>query len=83
MLETVPHTAVLARVEPVYEELPGWKKTSAARTVEDLPDQARAFLERLERLIGVRVSLVGVGRDRDALIQLPEKWSSRMPEATS
>ncbi len=83
VLETVPHTAVLARVEPVYEELPGWKKTSAARTVEDLPDQARAFLERLERLIGVRVSLVGVGRDRDALIQLPERWSSRMPEATS
>jgi adenylosuccinate synthase len=82
VLDTVPHTAALARVEPVYEELPGWNNTGDARTVEDLPDQARAFLERLEQLVGVRISLVGVGRDRDALIQLPEGWSSRMPEVT-
>lgn len=83
VLDTVPHTAVLARVTPIYETLPGWKKASTARSVEDLPDQARAFLDRLQQLVGVRVSLVGVGRDRDALIQLPAGWSSRLPEATS
>lgn len=68
LLDTVPHTAVMARVEPVYEELPGWQKTSDARSIDDLPGTARAFLERLEEIVGVRVSMVGVGRDREALI---------------
>ncbi len=84
LVDTIPHTAVLARVQPVYEELRGWTKTSEARSVEDLPGEARAFLERLEHLVGVRVSLVGVGRDRDALIHLPDgSLVPPMPEAAS
>jgi adenylosuccinate synthase len=71
LLDTVPHTAVLERVEPVYEELPGWPRTSDVRAIEDLPDEARAFLERLEQITGVPVSMVGVGRQREALVPLP------------
>ncbi|HXF83133.1 MAG TPA: adenylosuccinate synthase [bacterium] len=71
LLDTVPHTAVLERVEPVYEELPGWPRTSDVRAMEDLPDEARAFLERLEQITGVPVSMVGVGRQREALVPLP------------
>lgn len=68
LLDTVPHTAVMARVDPVYEELPGWRRTSDARSVDDLPEAARAFLDRLVQITGVPVSYVGVGRERDALI---------------
>lgn len=68
VLDTVPHTAVLARVEPVYDVLPGWRHTSDARSLGDLPDEAHAFLERIEGVTGVPVSMVGVGRERDALI---------------
>lgn len=70
-LDTVPHTAVLERVEPVYEELPGWPSTSQARTFGELAPEARAFLRRIETLVGVPVSIVGVGRERDALIATP------------
>ncbi|HEY3248644.1 MAG TPA: adenylosuccinate synthase [bacterium] len=68
VLDTVPHTAVMARVEPVYETLPGWTKTSEARTEGDLPDEAQRFLERLEQIVGIPVSMIGVGREREALI---------------
>jgi adenylosuccinate synthase len=70
-LETVPHTAVMARVDPVYDDLPGWASTSEARTFEDLAPAARAFLRRIESLTGVPVSIVGVGREREALISNP------------
>lgn len=69
LLDTIPHTAVMARVEPVYEELPGWEKTSEARWPDDLPDEARAFLDRIAQVVGVPISMVGVGREREALIQ--------------
>jgi len=71
LLDTVPHTAVMERVEPVYEELPGWDRSSDVRAMEDLPDQARVFLERIEHVTGVPVSMVGVGREREALVPIP------------
>jgi adenylosuccinate synthase len=68
ILDTVPHTAAMARVEPVYEELRGWPQTADARSEDDLPDEAHAFLERIEQIVGVPVSMIGVGREREALI---------------
>lgn len=68
MLDTIPHTAVLSRVEPVYEELRGWQGTADARTPDDLPHESRAFLSRLAEIVGVPVSMVGVGQEREALI---------------
>ncbi|WP_433611853.1 adenylosuccinate synthase [Dactylosporangium sp. CA-139114] len=51
---------------PVYEELPGWwEDISEARSFEDLPANARAYIERIEELAGTRVSIVGVGPGRD------------------
>jgi len=68
VLTSVPHTAAMMRVQPVYEELPGWRETSDARTIDELPEEARAFLERIEQVAGVPVSIVGVGQEREALI---------------
>jgi adenylosuccinate synthase len=55
----------LAEVEPVYETLPGWNEDiTKARGYDDLPDNARAYLNRIERLLGVPVGLVSVGPER-------------------
>ena len=57
---------VLARVEPVYETVPGWRSDlSATRESGDLPDEARRFLALVEQQVGVPVRVVGVGADRD------------------
>jgi adenylosuccinate synthase len=54
-----------SRVQPVYEELPGWSESLAGRRrVEDLPANARAYLRRVEELVGVPLWCVSVGADR-------------------
>ena len=56
--------------KPIYEELPGWwEDISGCRTFEDLPENARNYVLRLEELIGARVSAIGVGPGRDETIQ--------------
>ncbi len=68
---TVPSTASLELVEPEYEEVPGWSEpTSQAKCWDDLPAAARAYLRRIESLVGAPVSIVSVGRGRDETIIL-------------
>jgi len=71
-LDELPdNVADLERVEPVYERLSGWRRpTGAARTLADLPAQARRYLERLESLAGSPVRYVGVGSRREQLIEV-------------
>jgi len=53
--------------QPIYEELPGWTEDiSGARSVEDLPANARAYVQFLEDASGAPISAIGVGQDRDA-----------------
>ena len=68
--ETVPASAsAYERFEPIYEELPGWQAdTTSARSWDDLPPQARAYVERLEQLAGVPISHVSVGAEREQMI---------------
>ena len=55
--------------KPVYEELPGWTEDiSGARSIEDLPANAQAYVRYLEELSGAPISAIGVGQDRDATI---------------
>jgi adenylosuccinate synthase len=62
----------LGRVEPTYEVLRGWNRpTGGARRLEDLPGEARAYLDRLEALSGVPVRYVSVGTRRDQIIESP------------
>jgi adenylosuccinate synthase len=54
---------------PVYVHLPGWSQDiTGARTFADLPAAARAYVEAVEDLAGQRVSVVGVGPARDAIV---------------
>jgi len=60
-----------AEVEPVYEEMPGWKEsTIGVKTYDGLPKNARAYLERLEQLAGVPIDIISTGPDREQTIVL-------------
>ncbi len=62
----------LARVEPVYECLPGWKRPlSGIRRLADLPPAARAYLDRLQDLAGAPIHYVSVGTRRDQIVEVP------------
>ena len=71
-LDDLPdNVAALECVEPVYEQMPGWRKgTGGARRLEDLPAAARRYLDRIEELAGTPVRYVGVGTKREQLIQV-------------
>ena len=65
-----PVSARLDRARPVYEKLPGWKSDiSALRSFDDLPQAAKAYVEHVESLIGVPVSMISVGPRREAMIE--------------
>ncbi|GIE81036.1 adenylosuccinate synthetase [Actinoplanes philippinensis] len=56
--------------QPIFETLPGWKQDiSGCRKFEDLPQEAQDFVEFVEARIGARISIVGVGPGREAVIE--------------
>ena len=60
------------RVRPIYRELPGWKKPiGEARKLSDLPANARKYLEYLERSLGILITGVSVGKERQQMILTP------------
>jgi adenylosuccinate synthase len=66
-----PHQTIFNKCRPVYEEVAGWSEdVSGARSAEDLPKEARAYLELIESLVGTRVSWVSVGPERDQIVAL-------------
>jgi len=69
-LTTVPaSTSAYERLEPVYQELAGWRAdTTTCRAWDELPPAARAYVERLEGLAGVPIGLISVGPQRDQMI---------------
>jgi adenylosuccinate synthase len=57
--------------KPIYEMLPGWSEDiSGAKTMEDLPANARAYIKFLEDVSGAPISAIGVGQDRNATISV-------------
>ena len=61
------------RIEPLYEKLPGWKKSTEGVTeFEKLPSAAREYLKFLEKESGARIGMVSTGPDRDQTIYIEE-----------
>ena len=59
----------LARVKPIYETLPGWsEEIDQVKKYEDLPENARKYLERLSEILGKPISFVSVGPGREQTI---------------
>jgi adenylosuccinate synthase len=73
--ESVPEAMLLvdadAEAEPIYEELPGWRRSTLGITrYEELPAEARRYLERMGSLAGVPIEMVSTGPDREQTIML-------------
>jgi adenylosuccinate synthase len=69
IVETFPESARLDRAKPVFERLPGWgHDISEARSFEQLPANAQAYILRIESLIGVPIRWISVGPEREAVI---------------
>jgi adenylosuccinate synthase len=64
-----PHQTIFNKCRPVYEELPGWRTDiGGARTLDDLPKEARSFIDAVEGLLRTPVSWVSVGPARDEIV---------------
>jgi len=60
-----------AGIEPVYEEVPGWRESTVGVTdYGALPENARRYLERLEALVRVPIDMISTGPDREQTIML-------------
>ena len=56
---------VLSECKPIYEELPGWTEDiTGAKSLSDLPENARHYIERVSQLTGIPLSIFSVGPDR-------------------
>lgn len=64
----------LAKCEPIYEEFDGWSEEVAnARSYDELPENAKKYLTRIEELTGTKISIVGVGPRRDQTIRVTKE----------
>jgi adenylosuccinate synthase len=81
ILEELPFSlAVLAELEPVYEELPGWQSDICGVTkIQDLPDNAIDYLNFIIRKVAVPISLISVGPKREQHIKVPYPNVGRRP----
>jgi adenylosuccinate synthase len=76
-VKSVPsNLRTLAQCQPIYEEMDGWSENiSQVRHLEELPKNARRYLERLESLIGQKFALVSVGPGRNETIVLKDPFA--------
>lgn len=62
---------LLEAAKPIYETMPGWlTSTSGAKSWDDLPAAAQAYLNRLTELVGAKIGIVSVGPRRDQTFEL-------------
>ncbi|AMA62296.1 MAG: adenylosuccinate synthase [Kurthia gibsonii] len=66
---------IIEQCKPIYEELPGWDEDiTGVRRLEDLPENARKYVERVSELTGIRIATFSVGPDRDQTNVLLNIW---------
>jgi adenylosuccinate synthase len=63
------HQSDFHHAEPVYESLPGWRaRLDGAESLADLPDAARGYVRFVEEWLGIDVSLISVGAERERVV---------------
>ncbi|WP_163831754.1 adenylosuccinate synthase [Spartinivicinus ruber] len=63
-------------VEPIYEEMPGWKEsTIGLQSYDQLPENAKAYIKRVEELVGAPIDIISTGPDRKETIVLRHPFS--------
>lgn len=64
---------ILAKAKPIYEDFAGWKQDiSKTSKYEDLPENAKVYLQRLSEVVGVEIGIVSVGPNRSQTIVVKE-----------
>ncbi|HKQ17136.1 MAG TPA: adenylosuccinate synthase [Solirubrobacterales bacterium] len=83
--DTFPyHQSVLHRASAEYEELPGWDEDiTGARSLDELPEAARAYLDFIAEFVGVPITIVGVGPGRDQVIWVGEGEEAALAAANT
>lgn len=70
----------LARVEPIYETMPGWKQPTIALTHYDqLPAAAKAYLKRISDLSGIPIVMISVGPERSQTLIISSPFANKEP----
>lgn len=73
--ESVPsNLQILSQCQPIYEEMEGWTEDiTKARSIQELPTNARKYVEQVEKLTGVKVFVasVGAGREETIIVENP------------
>ena len=71
----VDYEVTKEEVLPVYLELPGWQETTAGiKKLEDLPVNARAYLDKIEEICDIRIDVVSTGPDREHTVMINEPF---------
>jgi adenylosuccinate synthase len=66
-----PNQTIFNKCKPVFEEFPGWREPiGSARSIEDLPKEARSYLDAMEELLDTRISWVSVGPGREEIVEV-------------
>ena len=70
----VNNASHLADCEPVYEQMPGWQQPTCGMTEYDqLPENAKAYLKRIEQVSGIPLDIVSTGPDRSHIIYMNDR----------
>ena len=65
----------LAKAKPIYRTLPGWKTDiTGVRKLADFPKAARAYIDALSEILGLPVSIVSIGPDREQTVFIEGMW---------
>ncbi len=80
-LENIPaQLSILDKCSPVYDEMDGWHEDiSGARTFEDLPHNAQAYVKKIEKCVSIPVSIISVGSGRDETIVCKNPFNDNLP----
>jgi len=72
IIDHIPSTfSAYNRCKPIYIDMPIWNEDiSGIRNFDDLPENAKFYLKKIEELVGVKISVVSVGPDRTQTIEL-------------
>ena len=65
-------------IEPVFETLPGWKcNTFGVKSLDELPQNARNYIKKIEEVTGIPVDIISTGPDRDETIILKDPFEAQ------
>ena len=62
--------SIQRQMQPIYETCPGWNQdTTKVRKFRDLPPNAQHYVNRLMKLLGIKITLISVGTEREQIIR--------------